>query len=96
MKFEPFTVKVKPLPPAHWVPGEISLMAGTGLSTVNALLVPVSLPLVRVAVRVTLAAPGLIVTLCDAKTPDTNSAVVPLPEDNVPLLLMPTVYPDPS
>ena len=54
------------------------------------LLVPVSDPPVRVAVIVKL--PVLeIVTLCEARTPELKAAVVPLPEDSIPVEVMFTV-----
>ena len=54
------------------------------------LLVPVSLKPVLVAVRVKL--PVLeIVTLCEANTPPVKAAVVPLPEESIPLEVMFTV-----
>jgi hypothetical protein len=57
---------------------------------VNELLVPVSLDPVFVAVIVKL--PVLeIVTLCEANTPAVNAAVVPLPEESVPVEVMFTV-----
>ena len=64
LKFDPLTVKVNPISPAHLVVGEIVEIVGTGLFTANEMLVPVCAPPdVLVAVMVIDAAAGKIVTL---------------------------------
>ena len=64
LKLDPLTVRSKPASPAHLEVGEIVVIEGDGLSTLNELLVPASdPPEVLVAVRVTPVAPGEIVTL---------------------------------
>jgi hypothetical protein len=44
LKFEPLTVKVNAISPAHLVVGEIVEIVGTGLFTAKELLVPVGVP----------------------------------------------------
>ena len=64
LKPVPFTVNVNAPSPAHLRVGEMEVTVGDGLLTVKELLLPVcEPPEVRIAVRVTLAAPGVRVTL---------------------------------
>ena len=83
LKFEPFTASIKVPPPVLIHPGEMVVEDGTGLFTMNELLVPVCELPVLVAVTVNVP-PGEIVTLLDESIPATNAGVVPLPEDKVP------------